>query len=463
MKVMMTLSILLLSISNMFANPITPEKALSNVQEFIQSGEMKLSHNGKVRLTLAYTMNETEETNYSTHGFLYIFNINDENGFVIASGDDMAEPILGFCEEGSFDANNIPVNVAAWLDGYAKEIDWLQVNGYPVEPDDSPLMAANARKTISPFVTTKWGQGSPYNTQCKFNKVQCVTGCVATATAQVMYYWARSSKVGKYKGGSVALDGYKTYTKKYSVGALPALTTFRWSKMVQEKGKPKNKASKSAVAQLMRYCGQAVEMDYGKKSSGAYIEDAAWALKYDFGFDCNLHMIYADDMTAGEFNNLIYNEIAAKHPVLMAGSGKQGGHAFVCDGYDKKKKKFHFNWGWNGSHNGWYALTALKVKMSKKTTYKFNSHKSAIIGVNPMQNRLTNPTEPTEDENENIIPTEEYTTKSMGTVDTQATGIENIHESSETVNSPYYNLQGVKVDSPTPGIYIHNGKKVLIR
>ena len=464
-RVMLTLSILFLSISGVLANPISPEKAKSNVQAFLNTGEMKLSNRGPLTLSLAYTINKAEETNYSADGFLYVFNISGENGFVIASGDDMAEPILGYCEDEAFDPNDIPENMAAWLDSYAKEIDWLQVNGYPTEIEDGPFMAATARKNISPMLTTKWGQGSPYNTKCKFNKVQCVTGCVATATAQLMYYWARSSKSGKYKGGSVALDGYKTYTKKYTVGALPALSTFNWSKMKQKSGKPDGSASKNAVAQLMRYCGQAVEMDYTKKSSGAFLEDAAYALEYYFGFDCGLRMAYADDMTASEFNSLIYNELAAKRPVLMAGTGKKGGHAFVCDGYNKKSKKFHFNWGWNGQYQkSYYALTALNV-----AGYKFNSHKCAVVGVNPMMNRLVNPSELAEDENEEMNPNDENMTKAMGLTETtedgtEATGIGNVPEQSEAdANAPYYNLQGVKVDNPTPGLYIRNGKKVLVR
>jgi len=441
------------AIASVQANPITAESAMHNAKAYLVSGPMKKAK-GKLSLSLAYSLDNKRATTDNKNGLVYVFNISGNQGFVIASGDDMVEPILGHCEEGEFDPNNIPAPMKEWMDEYVKEIDWVQTHGYSSEPE--PLMASK-RKDVKALVKNKWNQGSPYNAKCKFNGTACYTGCVATAMAQVMYYWAMTSTKGKYKCGSVAYDSYYTDTKAYYVDSLPAIEAFAWGKMTT--GKPKKKAAKAAVAQLMRYCGQSVYMDYTKSGSGAFIEDAAWALKYHFNYDCSLHMAYASDMTKNEWNAMIYAEIVAKRPVIMAGNGKKGGHAFICDGYRKKDKKFHFNWGWGGSCNGYFALTSLKTKYGT-----FNSNKAAIVGINPMENRqmaIAN-----EDMPEIETNYKEEMTKATGkknNTGNETTGIEQNVTETQNDNAPFYDLNGVKVENPTKGLYIRNGKKVFVK
>lgn len=451
------------------ASPITPEEALSNVQEYLYAeGGYKLKGAASQSLSLAYAIgkNTTGEMFHAKamgeaeKALVYIFNYGENEGFVVASGDDVAEPILGISDEGNFDVDNIPVNLAELLDEYANEIAWASITlqGSEILEDSSPNQAGASRKNIKVLLTTKWGQGSPYNSKCKFGKKKtaCVTGCVATAMAQLAYYWARSSSTGRFKGGSVALGKYTTYTKKYEVPALPALTTFNWSKMVQKKGKPKNKKSKAAVATLMRYCGQSVRMDYTPSSSAASLNDAAFALRYDFRFDCDLSVAYADNMTSAEFENLIYSELLSKRPVIMAGSKSnyKGGHAFICDGYNSKKKKFHMNWGWNGSCNGYYKLSALKPVKN----HNYSSHKMAIVGVDPLARTRTNA--PSLEENDfNDEDMDETVVPSINEV----TGIEEVATPETLDGVIIYNLNGQLVDNPSNGIYIVNGKKVLFK
>ncbi|MBQ5982403.1 MAG: Spi family protease inhibitor [Prevotella sp.] len=127
----------------------------------------------------------------------HVFNINDGKGFVIASADDVAVPVLGYSENGAFDINNIPINMKEWLEGYGEEIRKARENGV-VPKGNAPVHAS--RQKINPMIKSTWDQGAPYNNMCYFNRLPCLTGCVATAMAQIMYYWATTGIDGKNIG-----------------------------------------------------------------------------------------------------------------------------------------------------------------------------------------------------------------------------------------------------------------------
>ena len=372
MKPILLLAALLAMAVNVAAGPITPDEARGNAMAFLTSGTGMKRAKGIQTLTLAYTLN-TKDTKKPA---LYAFNIDDGNGFVITSGDDIAEPILGYCDTGSLDPNNIPSNVKAWLDGYASEISKAQASGY-TPAANAP---AKAKATINPLVQSKWNQTAPYNDQCIFNNVRCLTGCAATAMAQIMYYWASVGKGGStFKPGSTALPSYTTSTNGYTIPALSAVSSFDWANMTNNT--PTTTAGKAAVAKLMRYCGQAAEMDYTTSGSAAYMSLSMDALKNNFGYNFGIKHIYASSYTNDEWNDIIYNQLADGKPVFMSGYSESEGHAFICDGYDTSKSKFHFNWGWGGLYDGWFAMTALKP-----STHNFSEDKDAIINIQPLEN-----------------------------------------------------------------------------
>ena len=372
MKTIMLLAALLTMAGNIAARPITSDEAKGNAMAFLASGTGMKRAKGTQKLTLAYTLN-TKDTNQPA---LYAFNIGDDNGFVITSGDDIAESILGYCETGSLDPNNIPDNVKAWLEGYANEISKAQASGY-MPAAKSP---AKAKATINPLVQSKWSQNTPYNNQCIFNNVRCMTGCSATAIAQIMYYWASVGKDGKtFKPGCTALPGYTTRTNGYKVPSLSAVSSFDWANMTNST--PTTTAAKAAVAKLMRYCGQAAETDFTSSGSAAHMSSSMEALKYNFGYNFGMKHIYAKSYTNNEWNETIYNELANSKPVFMSGYSDGEGHAFICDGYDASKSKYHFNWGWGGNYDGWFAMTALNPN-----SHNFNEDKDAIINIQPLDN-----------------------------------------------------------------------------
>ena len=369
---LLTFCILLTAIAAQAA-PITLEKARENATAFLTSGSMQQRVKGNRSLKLAYTRNDTKGLKAP---LFHVFNIGDGNGFIIASADDVAVPVLGYCDNGVFDPSNLPVNMQAWLDGYSEEISKACESGI-IPKEDIPAHAS--RKKINPMIKSTWDQHSPYNDLCVFDDTRCVTGCVATAMAQVMYYWATTGIDGKkFRCGSTALPSYTTKTNGYFVNALDALTSFDWDSMTD--GEPTKTKGKTAVAQLMRYCGQAVKMDYEEDGSGASLVDAAKALQINFDYNWSMQVICSEDMTEQEWQELVYNELAEGKPFFMSGLGT-GGHAFICDGYDPSSGQFHFNWGWGGNHDGWFTMTSLRPGV-----YDFSSTEWGIKGIQPFSN-----------------------------------------------------------------------------
>ncbi|MBO4850955.1 MAG: C10 family peptidase [Prevotella sp.] len=365
------------------AAPITMEKARSNAMEFLLSSSGKQHSKGtsfiKPDLKHAGSLGHSSssvEPDMTVSPAIYAFNI-DGGGFVLAAGDDAAEPILAYGEKGSFHPDSIPPNMKEWIKRYEMEIKWARSNGLTAanSPANSPL---KARANVSALVKSTWAQGQPFNDQCIFNGTRCRVGCTATAMAQIMYYWASVGKDGsKFQHGCTALPAYTTTTQKYNVPKLGAVTNFDWSSMTN--GKPTTTAGKAAVAKLMRYCGQSVEMDYTSSSSGGSIWYAAQALKDNFFYNSAVKVISEEAMTNSTWTTAIYNEISNGKPVLMSGYGKNGegaGHAFICDGY--KDGKFHFNWGWGGYLDGFFSMSALNTDYGT-----FSYEKEAVIGIQP--------------------------------------------------------------------------------
>lgn len=370
-QALITLSILM-SCMMAQAAPITTEKAKENALAYLASGKMQRVK-GNHNLKLVYSRNDPRDMKTP---LFHVFNIDEGNGFIIASADDVAVPVLGYCDKGAFNPDNIPDNMQAWLDGYGEEISKARENGF-TQKEDVPIRVS--RQMINPMVKSTWAQSEPYNDLCVFNGTRCLTGCLATAMAQLLYYWATTGIDGKkYKCGCTALASYTTRKHGYAVDALDSLTTFDWDSMTD--GKPTTEKGKAAVAQLMRYCGQSIKMDYDVDGSGASMEYVTQALQNNFEYNYNIELIYSKDMSTEEWDEMVYQELAGGKPFLISGGGFPG-HAFICDGYDPSTGAFHFNWGWSGYLDGWFAMTSLTPG-----SHNYTSQKNGIKGVQPFDN-----------------------------------------------------------------------------
>ena len=275
----------------------------------------------------------------------YIFNTDDGNAFVIVAGDDRAVNVLAYGSR-AMDINLVPCNMQWMLDHYKRQMDFLRLH-----PD---LLLADAAVrsgvVVSPLVSCTWNQRSPFYNQCPTSGTQhCLTGCIATAMAQVMYYW-------KYPAEAPAMDAYTSDVNGVTVGALPG-GTFDWDNMLDVYTTSATTQQKDAVAMLMRYCGQASHMGYGTSASGAYSEDELAGMIL-FGYNADAELLDRDDYSAQDWASMIEAQLAAGCPILYGGvdADKNAGHAFVVDGC--AGGMYHVNWGYSGSGDGYFVLDA---------------------------------------------------------------------------------------------------------
>ena len=310
-------------------------------------------------------------------GGVYVFS----NGLV-APADDELPPVLGYTDGET--GGSIPPSMLNWLEGYNLEVSVLQGMSLPIEEASSKAKAKAApRESIPALIKARWAQTAPYNQNIIVGGKKCVAGCCAIAVAQILYYWGVQGRNGRtYRRGCMATPGYKTMTNGDEVAALPPVTSFAYDTMTATK--PTSKASKASVAQLVEYVGKAMQSDYKPSSTGAMSTLIAPALKDYLRMGSTVRFIQSSKVGTKAFEQLIYDEICAGRPVYMDGaiSAKStAGHAFVCDGYDSANDLYHFNWGWGGSYNGWFAMSAL-------TPYNrnYSFRKEAVIGIDPTTN-----------------------------------------------------------------------------
>ena len=303
-------------------------------------------------------------TTASTSDAYYVFN-NDAGGFVIIAGDDAVTPVLGYTSTGSFDAENLPDGLKDLLKSYERQIAAL---GDSYQANQTATRAAFTGEKL--LNTAKWNQNEPFN---KYTPNNYPTGCVATAGAIVM----------KHHGYPAKGTGSHSYTWNGKTLSASFDHTYDWAGMPAEYDGT-NDAAFDGVARLMADLGVAVEMQYNKDGSGAYIGNLVTALQKYYGYSKLSHLMAIEDVGAEAWNGRLREEIDANRPVLYAASDPNtgGGHAFVIDGY--KDESFSVNWGWGGLCDGFYQIGALNPESAGKPTGdKYNVGQSAVFGMQP--------------------------------------------------------------------------------
>lgn len=347
-------------IARKVATTIVRDKAPSANQDFILSNEV---------VTIAQNLEP----------LYYIFDLSGK-GFVIVSADDIVMPVLGYSFSGSYTSDNQPENFSAWMNGYADQIVFARQNQLQPSAQIKQLWSDylsghsasdNSVLTgVSPMLTCNWNQGAPYNLLCPADPTgpggHVYAGCVATAMAQIAYYW-------RWPLQGSGSHGYNCDNYGYLFADF-GNTQYQWNEMI-------NGAIgfNFEMAQLQSHFGIAVDMMYSPDGSGAYSEDAANAMKTYFGYADELTLVYKDDYTEEQWSNLMRQQLDAGWPMYYHGFGS-GGHAFNLDGYSDDLY-FHFNWGWGGSFNGYFLLSNLNPGGSN-----FSYGQGAIINFVPDAN-----------------------------------------------------------------------------
>ncbi len=371
-KYILPLALTAVMVSGANAKPITPDEALSR----LGGSSLRVAAKGKAALKLAHTA-----TTANGSPAVYVFNRGQKAGYVILSADDLAYPVLGYADEGSFSDGDIPPQMEWWLGEYARQIEYAnQRNESPLNSAVQKITRAN-REAIAPQIKTKWDQGNPYNLKTpKYGTDPSFTGCVATAMAQVMNYW-QYPEVGK---GSIQYV-CESLQKRLSMNF--GLEKFDWANMAdtylpglytQEEA--------NAVAYLMKAAGYSVKMDYSADSSGALAMNIGNALVKYFNYDGNLTYTLRMYYSASQWDQMIYDNIKNVGPVIYGGgSFLGGGHSFICDGYDGEGF-YHFNWGWSGMSDGYFSLDAISpdaLGAGGGAGGGYNFTQDAVLGVQP--------------------------------------------------------------------------------
>ena len=363
---------------------VTPEQALQQARQFMLS---KMQHQGKGKqapatapqMTLAGRVND-----------LYVFNAAQSNGgYVIVSNDDCAVPVLGYSERGTLDVARMPENMRAWLQGYADQISWAKA--HPKKTHRMMRAKSKVKTPIEPLVQTLWNQHEPYNNLCPDYQpgARSVTGCVATAMAQVMYFTEmRAGSTTTYTTADI--PSYITLTNEIAVEGIEAGTAIDWYKMKPVYDKGETGESADAVAQLLKCCGVSVMMNYGK-TSGAWTRDVAPALKAYFGYSNTVKYVSRSDYTYTEWIDMMYHELSLGRPICFSGGRLLEGHAFVCDGY-QGEDFFHINWGWGGKSDAYFRLSVLdpdEVGIGASDSEEgFQLRQEAVIGIQKANENL---------------------------------------------------------------------------
>lgn len=383
--------------NGLLAAPITSDKAKLIATTFlIERSSVATSGNMSLKMLKSPDLQQISDELTLANQQFYVFNHDNDRGFIVISADDCAYPVLCYSDNGSFDPNNIPPNMQKWLESYKTEIRYAVENNIEATPEikyawqtlekGNFLKQQKSTNSVSPLISTKWDQGTYYNTLCPYDNTyseRTVTGCVATAMAQVMKYW-------NYPVTGTGFHSYN-HSKYGTLSANFGSTTYQWNFMPNTVY-----SSNSAVATLMYHCGVSVDMDYGPGATGGSgaiticsgysncTVSAEDALKTYFGYKTTLKGIHKSHYTNANWINLLKGELDAGRPMIYAGTGDAGGHAFVCDGYDSNNY-FHFNWGWSGQNDGYFSLSALNPGSGGAGggSYQFTDSQRAIIGIEP--------------------------------------------------------------------------------
>ena len=348
-KSLLTTLVYLFSIVLAVSAPVDEQKARKLASDFLRS-KMPATRSVSANLTRAVT-----GVVDGPDAAVYVF--NTDNAFVIISGDDNTMPVLGYSDNGKFDVNNAPDGLKELIRFYQQEVKSFNAGtrGETIVVHDP----------VAPLIKTIWDQSAPYNLECPIDTItnkQSVTGCVATAMAQVMYYYQYPD-------------------------------SFAWNDMKLSYSKDDTSSAAYAVAKLMADVGTSVFMNYSSSGSSAVSSFVSEALRYSFGYSGSTEYADRENYTSKEWDELIYNELKLGRPVLYAAqaiSPSQGesGHAFVVDGYDDQGF-YHVNWGWGGGSDGFFMLSVLNPYYQSTGgnagSSGYNISPLAIVGIKPAE------------------------------------------------------------------------------
>lgn len=372
MKQLHTLLFLILACFELTSQSVSSTEAQTMAKRFFQS-------KGKNFSEIAYVFCNGQDT------LLYV--CNAENGYVVISGDKRTTPVLAFSDQQPYHREDVIAPVTMWLSNYVQQILDVKKNHLPINSHFSEWEQHLAGQTfpitrsIEPLTKSQWGQEDFYNFYCPRDhdgpNNRVVTGCVATAMAQLIYY---------FRFPDTGIGSYSYLDSTYGVQfADYGHTTYNYAAMCD-----KPTSINDAISTLMYHCGVGVDMVYGPDGSGMYNHSAANVLKTYFKYSPQTQYVFRDSTNAN-WDSLIIRHLDQKIPLYYAGWSVPNinGHGFICDGYQMTGDQYfyHFNFGWNGSYNDYFYTNALNLIGTN-----FNLSQELIINAYPDTTLYTYPT-----------------------------------------------------------------------
>lgn len=349
-------SLLACANGNALANVVSVTDAKQLAEEFYRAGSGRQAA-GTDGLVLVKTAGAQASPSY------YVFNARDGRGFVIVSGEDCTQPVLGYSFENPYSTTSSPAAMEWMMAGIEKEIKAAKSTQASVPAARRRQMAraaaVGAREVV--LSTPAWSQEAPFNSMIPGRPL---SGCVGTAMAAIMKYHNYPAKgTGSYDGVNfdVEYDWDNMRTDNYRHGY--------------------SEAEASAVATLVWHAAKSVDTQFGMSGSSAYEVRVPAALSSYFNYDPGVSYKKRSEVGSQQaWDKIVTDEIDAGRPVLYCGQDVTAGHAFICDGYNDQGY-LHFNWGWGGAANGFFLSTALNPSVS--TTHNFNNLNTIIYNIKP--------------------------------------------------------------------------------
>ena len=351
-------------------------EAINTARQFLAAKGIKAVKPVVVELPVAPAVQGSPHRIPSVSGGYHIVIDEQARGFVIVSADERMHTVLGWSDKGSFHSDNLPPGLVSLLEEYSREYAYLQEHG-------TQRISRAPSITVKPLIQTTWGQSWPYNDQCPIDEHEeyadqnekCVTGCVATAMAQVMRYYNYPTQ-GK---------GSHSYTPpSFSTEQRMDFSScqFDWANMPNSLSRESSSTEINAVAQLMHACGVAVEMEYGAGVSSAYGSYSSYALPAFFGYSPAVRRLFRNYYTSEDWESLILTELQARRPIIYSGQGTEG-HEFILDGCSSDG--YHINWGWYGWYDGYFMLNAMTPVEDADYSYDQEMTINIQIGDGPRE------------------------------------------------------------------------------
>ena len=377
------------------AQTVGSEKAIEVAKRFYNSTLAKqtsLKSAINTNISLAKTEEFISESNNlksaTSSPAYHIINVGDNEGFIIVSGDERANPILGYSMNGHYDTENIPDQLKAFLGNYKEEISQLVSvdNEFKVKPNlkwaELTTAETKSAQVAEEFflINTKWEQGKYYNELCPEEpKAQSAyaghapAGCVAVAVSQIMKYWAWP-KIGTDENCYTPVS-----SKQYGELCANFETEYKWEAMPEKLTESNSELQHDEVSKLIYHTAVATKTDFIYYGSSASSSSARNALKKYFNYSTKAQLVYKNRYSEQEWIELLKLNLNNGVPMFYRGDDDGNfGHAFICDGYDTENR-FHFNWGWGGSYDGFFSLNAV----TPRSNYNFSFNQGAIINIFP--------------------------------------------------------------------------------